>query len=496
MERAENALVFAIFLLGLFRDLELRRALAAGEGEQIVVLEARDFHGGEFADGEIFSDVHATVDVGCIGVAASDARFFHEHAQGLADMALADARGDFLLELHQPVPTRFLSLGGNLVFHLRAARAFFLRVTEHAQALEFRFADEGFEFGDVGLGFTGEADDKRGAYGDAGNARADAFDEIADVVTAGLALHGTEHVVADVLERDVDVAGDLRALGDGADELVAPMRGVRVKQANPEITFDGVEFAQERRECGAARRIDGCARIGALFPSVHAEEGGVLGNEIELFHAFFDELAGLGDDAFDGATAVAAADLRDDAERARMVAALGDFHVRGVLRREAETRGVEIGNVGRARGDEVFRDLAGGAVFGVETFDNGSDLGHLVEADERIDFVVERRGKVFGETLRHAAGDDEFLLLAAFFHAAVLMHLKDVADGFFLGGVDEGAGVDDDHIGQLGFGDDAHAGLMEVADHDFAIDEIFCATEGDEADLDHDLRVRADVWAG
>jgi hypothetical protein len=37
---------------------------------------------------------------------------------------------------------------------------------------------------------------------------------------------------------------------------------------------------------------------------------------------------------------------------------------------------------------------------------------------------------------------------------------------------------------------------MEVADHDFAIDEIFCATEGDEADLDHDLRVRADVWAG
>ena len=73
------------------------------------------------------------------------------------------------------------------------------------------------------------------------------------------------------------------------------------------------------------------------------------------------------------------------------------------------------------------------------------------------------------------------------------MHLKNVADRFFLGGVDERAGIDDDHIGQLGFGDDAHAGLVKMADHDFAIDEIFCATEGDEADLDHDLKVRADV---
>ena len=305
-------------------------------------------------------------------------------------MALADASGDFLLELHQAVPAGFLGFGWNLVFHLRAAGAFFLGVTKHAKAFEFRFTDKGFEFGDVGFGLAGEADDKRGAYRDAGNTSADTFDEITDVVAAGLALHGAEHGVADVLERDIDVAGHFGALCDGADEFVAPMRGVCVKQANPEITFDGVQFAQERGERGAARRIDGCARIGALFPSVHAEEGGVLGNEVELFDPFFDELAGLGDDAFDGAAAVAAADLGDDAERARMVAALGDFHVRGVLRREAEARGVEIGNVGRARGDKVFRDLAGGAVFGVKTFDNRSDFGHLVEADERIDLIVER----------------------------------------------------------------------------------------------------------
>jgi len=97
-----------------------------------------------------------------------------------------------------------------------------------------------------------------------------------DVVTAGLALHGAEHVVGNVLERDVDITRDLRAIGDGADKFVTPVRGVGVKEANPEIAFDGVEFAEESRESGATGGVDGRAWIGALFPSVHPEERRVL----------------------------------------------------------------------------------------------------------------------------------------------------------------------------------------------------------------------------
>ena len=40
-------------------------------------------------------------------------------------------------------------------------------------------------------------------------------------------------------------------------------------------------------------------------------------------------------------------------------------------------------------------------------------------------------------------------------------------------------------IGLIGLGDDAHAGLVEVSDHDLAIDEILRATEGNETDFNH-----------
>jgi hypothetical protein len=130
------------------------------------------------------------------------------------------------------------------------------------------------------------------------------------------------------------------------------------------------------------------------------------------------------------------------------------------------------------------------ALLGVDFLDDGRDLGDLVEADEGVDLVVEGSGEILGEPLGHAAGDDQLLLLAALGHAAVLVHLEDVADGFLLGGVDEGAGVDDDHVGLFGLRNDLHARLMKMPDHDLAIDEILGATERDETDFDHGGTIR------
>lgn len=59
------------------------------------------------------------------------------------------------LEFHHAVPTGFLHLGWDLIFHLRAARALFLRIAEDAEALKLRFADERAKLIDVRLGFTG-----------------------------------------------------------------------------------------------------------------------------------------------------------------------------------------------------------------------------------------------------------------------------------------------------------------------------------------------------
>ena len=56
-----------------------------------------------------------------------------------------------------------------------------------------------------------------------------------------------------------------------------------------------------------------------------------------------------------------------------------------------------------------------------------------------------------------------------------------VSNRFLLGGVDEGAGVDDEDIGVFRAGGEASAGAVEEAHHDLGIDEVFGAAERDEA---------------
>ncbi len=61
-------------------------------------------------------------------------------------------------------------------------------------------------------------------------------------------------------------------------------------------------------------------------------------------------------------------------------------------------------------------------------------------------------------------------------------HFQDRVDRFLLGGVNEGAGIDDEDVGLPGIGGEAGAGLLQQAHHDFAIHQIFGAAEADKAD--------------
>ena len=479
-------------LLRLLRDLELGRLLAVGQGEQVVILITGDLHVDELADGEFARHVDAAINVGGIGFAAGDAGFLDEDLDGFAHVGFGDIAGDSLLQCHQLVPAGFLHLGQDLVGHLGATRAVLSRVAENTEAFELGLLDKLAELGDVGVGFAGEADDESSADRDARDAGADALDQVANVVAACLALHAAEHVVADVLERNVDVAGDLRALRDRADELIAPMRRMRVEQADPEIALDGVQFTEKGGERGTAGRVDGGARVRALFLGVHAEEGRILGDQVDLLDAFLHEAAGFLHDAVDRAAAMPAADLRDDAEGAWVVAAFGDLDVRKMIRGEAEARRVVVRDVRGLALDEIdWRSLglALAPLLGIDLLDDRRDLGHLVQTDEGVDFVMQVAREIFREPLAHAARHDELLLLAALLQPLVLVHFEDVADRLLLGRVDERAGVDDDHVGLFGLGNHHHARLMQMAHHDLAIDEIFGASEGDEADFDHDETV-------
>ena len=73
---------------------------------------------------------------------------------------------------------------------------------------------------------------------------------------------------------------------------------------------------------------------------VFAVAGGVLADEGDLADALRDEALGFGDDAGEGAGAELAAELRDDAEAAGVVAAFGDLDVGGGAWRGQDACGV------------------------------------------------------------------------------------------------------------------------------------------------------------
>lgn len=133
-----------------------------------------------------------------------------------------------------------------------------------------------------------------------------------------------------------------------------------------------------------------------------------------------------------------------------------------------------------------FAGLGGGSEEPCFAFVDGvadglGDVGHLIDADEGVHFG-EKLGEFVAEALGEATGDDESLAGADL--VAELGRFENGVDAFFLGGVDEGAGIDDDHVRLGGIVDDFDAVLNHGAEHNFGIDKIFSAAQGDHAHAD------------
>ena len=97
----------------------------------------------------------------------------------------------------------------------------------------------------------------------------------------------------------------------------------------------------------------GAARARHAHP-IDAEKRGVLGDEQQLANAPLGERARLADDRVGRSAAIRATQRRDDAERARVVAALGDLDVGKVARRREVAWRVGVvevvGDAGDGRG--------------------------------------------------------------------------------------------------------------------------------------------------
>src|SRR5262249_57941470 len=109
-----------------------------------------------------------------------------------------------------------------------------------------------------------------------------------DIRARGFTPHPGQHRIVYMLQRNVDVARDLVASRDGLDQLFAPMRRVRVKQAHPEVAFDLLNLAKQRSESGPATGIYRLPRTRFGLPQIHAVIRGVLAYQVDLAHAFAD----------------------------------------------------------------------------------------------------------------------------------------------------------------------------------------------------------------
>lgn len=167
---------------------------------------------------------------------------------------------------------------------------------------------------------------------------------------------------------------------------------------------------------------------------------------------------------------MAAANLRDNAEGAWVIAAFGNLDVGEVLGGETEARRIVVGDIFGLPGNEVLLVFCSH-----ESLDDGCDGGDLVKADKGVN-VWHEAGEFLREPLGQAAGNDDFLFFAL--GSAFLAGIDGIVNGsdrFLLRHVDEGACVDDEDVGKLRLRGHGHASLLEVTNHDFGIDKVFSA---------------------
>ena len=190
-----------------------------------------------------------------------------------------------------------------------------------------------------------------------------------------------------MLHGDIDIGQHLRRIANGLDKLVSHALGLQVKYADPHVmrTHRLSNGLQQLRQI--ARRALGEVLVG----KVGTPDARVLADQHDLAHTAGNQVAHLGDDALGIARMIAAADIRDHAEAAEAVAAIGDLDVGN----SALDGALDLRNIGGdlALDTQHVIDDRHDAVFLVGLH-KGSDLGQLVR-------------QVIAIARRHAAAHDD-----------------------------------------------------------------------------------------
>ena len=239
-----------------------------------------------------------------------------------------------------------------------------------------------------------------------------------------------------------------------------------VHEADAEFAGELVERGEKFREFRFAAR------------AVASERPGILRDQDELAVSDVHQRSRLGGHGCHGAAAEPAADGRDQAVGAAVVAAVGDLEIGIMLRLDREPgRGLVVNPAARLRGQR-FRD----GFPAQEMFQHGPDLRVVVDPDPRVDQRVFRLDLPGLVPLRQAARHDDQTPGAAFLPRA---GTTDFLHALLPGGSQKCAGVDPHHVRLVVIGGQAESVHEQRTRRHPGVNHVFRASEADEAHESH-----------
>src|ERR1700761_473410 len=148
-----------------------------------------------------------------------------------------------------------------------------------------------------------------------------------------------------MLQRHVEILHDAVVLRDGIEQVPGDLVGVGIEKAQPGESVYLRETIEQRGE--------------SVFQAeVLAVAGGVLTDQRDLAYSAGDKLLRLGDHRLEAARTELATQVRDHAEGAGMIAALGNFEIRRCLAGREQTRGRLVVEIRRERGSGAIPCVA------------------------------------------------------------------------------------------------------------------------------------------
>ena len=281
-----------------------------------------------------------------------------------ADELLVLLERDALLQGDEPVVAVLDDLLRHLVGHRRRGRPGPDRVLEGECRGEPGGLDHAQGLLEVLLRLAGEADDDVGADRGVRQLGAHPVEDAEELLRAVGPAHGAQDAVGAGLQRHVQLRHDVRGLRHRVDHVVGERRRVRAGEADALEPADLARGAQQLAERPTVAELD------AVGVDVLAEQG-------DLDRAVVDQGLDLGQDVAGAAVLLLAAQRRDDAEGAGVVAADRDRH-------PARVRGVALGGERGGEGLQRLEDLDLGGVVVPRALEQAGKRAHVVRAEDDV----------------------------------------------------------------------------------------------------------------